>query len=156
MRTIQLYDTLRREVRPLAPRDAGPPAQVGIYACGPTVYSRVHVGNARPYVVFSLFVRFLRHEGYDAVLVANVTDINDKIYDAARVAGRPSDELAREMTAHYVAVGRVGVILVEQRGDQRLDLVDHLRRERLGVRSAQPDPVGVLAVERRHLRRQVP
>ena len=64
------------------------PGKVGIYACGPTVYSRVHVGNARPFVVFSLLKRFLAHEGLEAVLVANVTDINDKIYEAAR--GRPA------------------------------------------------------------------
>ena len=100
MRTVRLHDT--RTGGPVELR-AGEGGRVGIYACGPTVYSRVHVGNARPYVVFSLLARFLRHEGYDPVLVANVTDINDKIYDAARAAGRPSDELAREMTAHYVA-----------------------------------------------------
>src|SRR5207237_7580602 len=62
-----------------------------------------HVGNHRPYVVFSLFKRFLEHEGYDATFVANVTDVNDKIYDAAREAGVPSDLLAREMTEQYVA-----------------------------------------------------
>jgi len=100
VRTVRLHDTRTGEALVLEPRDG---RRVGVYACGPTVYSRVHVGNARPYVVFSLLARFLRHEGYDAVLVANVTDINDKIYDAARAAGRPSDELAREMTAHYVA-----------------------------------------------------
>jgi cysteinyl-tRNA synthetase len=95
-----LYDTLSREVRPLKPRDAG---RVGIYACGPTVYSRVHVGNARPFVVFSQLKRFLEHEGYGVTFVANITDINDRIYDAARAAGRDSAELAREMTAHYLA-----------------------------------------------------
>jgi cysteinyl-tRNA synthetase len=100
VRTVRLHDTRTGRPVELRPRDG---RRVGIYACGPTVYSRVHVGNARPYVVFMLLARFLRHEGYDAVLVANVTDINDKIYDAARAAGRPSDELAREMTAHYVA-----------------------------------------------------
>jgi cysteinyl-tRNA synthetase len=63
----------------------------------------VHVGNARPFVVFSQLKRFLEHEGYDVTFVANVTDINDKIYDAARAAGRPSAELAREMALHYVA-----------------------------------------------------
>jgi cysteinyl-tRNA synthetase len=99
-RTIRIQDTLTKEPRELEPRD---PGRVGIYACGPTVYSRVHVGNARPYVVFSLFKRFLEHEGYDVTFVANVTDVNDKIYDAARDAGVPSDELAREMTARYVA-----------------------------------------------------
>ena len=89
-----------RRVRPLEPRE---PGKVGIYACGPTVYARVHVGNARPFVVFSQLKRFLEHEGLEATLVANITDINDKIYDAARAAGRPSAELAEEMTAHYFA-----------------------------------------------------
>jgi cysteinyl-tRNA synthetase len=96
---IRLYDTRTREVRPFEPRE---PDRVGIYACGPTVYSRVHVGNARPFVVFSQLKRFLEHEGYGATLVANITDINDKIYDAARAAGRDSAGLAEEMTAHYV------------------------------------------------------
>ena len=76
---------------------------MGIYACGPTVYARVHVGNARPFVVFALLKRFLEHEGYAVTLVENVTDVNDKIYDAAREAGVPSEQLAREMTDHYVA-----------------------------------------------------
>ena len=100
MRTIRLYDTGTRELQRFEPRDAG---AVGIYACGPTVYSRVHVGNARPFVVFSQLKRFLQHEGYDVTLVANITDINDKIYDAARAAGRESADLAREMTEHYIA-----------------------------------------------------
>ena len=100
MREIRLYDTHTREVRPFEP-PAGRP--VGIYACGPTVYNRVHVGNARPFVVFSQLKRFLEHEGREVRFVANVTDINDKIYEAARAAGRRSDELAAEMTDHYVA-----------------------------------------------------
>jgi cysteinyl-tRNA synthetase len=76
---------------------------VGIYACGPTVYSRIHIGNARPFVVFSLLKRFLAHEGYETTLVVNVTDVNDKIYDAARAQGRPSEALAKEMTDLYLA-----------------------------------------------------
>ncbi len=74
-----------------------------IYACGPTVYGRIHVGNARPFVVFSLLKRFLVREGYAVDFVANITDINDKIYTAARQAGVDSAALAREMTAAYVA-----------------------------------------------------
>jgi cysteinyl-tRNA synthetase len=107
MRAIRFYDTRERQVRPFEPREDG---KVGIYACGPTVYSRVHVGNARPFVVFSLLKRFLEHEGYDVTFVANITDINDKIYDAARAAGRESAELAREMTDHYIAdTERLGI-----------------------------------------------
>ena len=96
---IRIQDTLTGEERTLEPRD---PGKVGIYACGPTVYGRIHVGNARPFVVFSLLKRFLEHEGYDVTLVVNVTDVNDKIYDAAREAGVASEQLAGEMTAHYV------------------------------------------------------
>ena len=100
MRAIRLHDTRTRELVPLRQPGDRP---IGIYACGPTVYARVHVGNARPFVVFSQLKRFLTHEGYDVRFVANITDINDKIYAAAREAGRPSDELAAEMTDHYIA-----------------------------------------------------
>ncbi len=78
MRAVRIHDTLTGELVELE-RGA-----VGIYACGPTVYSRIHVGNARPYVVFMLLRRFLASEGYEPKLVVNVTDVNDKIYDAAR------------------------------------------------------------------------
>jgi cysteinyl-tRNA synthetase len=98
MRQLHLQDTLSGELRLLEPRD---PGRVGIYACGPTVYSRIHVGNARPFVVFSLLRRFLLHEGYEVSLVINITDVNDKIYDAARAQGRASAELAEEMSELY-------------------------------------------------------
>src|SRR5438309_2581856 len=100
MRRIRLHDTRSAELRELSPRE---PGRVGIYACGPTVYGRIHVGNARPYVVFSLLKRFLVHEGYEVTLVVNVTDVNDKIYDAARAQGRPSAELAAQMAGFYRA-----------------------------------------------------
>jgi cysteinyl-tRNA synthetase len=99
VRTVRLHDTLRGAVVPLEPRE---PGRVGIYACGPTVYGPIHVGNARPYVVFTLLKRFLEHEGFEVRFVANITDVNDKIYDAARERGVPSAELAREMTDAYL------------------------------------------------------
>ncbi|HKF81536.1 MAG TPA: cysteine--tRNA ligase [Solirubrobacterales bacterium] len=105
MREVRIKDTLSGELRQLEPG-----SEVGIYACGPTVYSRIHIGNARPFVVFSLFARFLRSEGYRPKLVVNVTDINDKIYVAARAAGKGSAEFAAEMTAAYVEdTDRLGV-----------------------------------------------
>ena len=100
MRTIRLHDSASGALAMLTPRD---PGRVGVYACGPTVYDRIHVGNARPYVVFSLLKRFLEHEGYAVTLVINVTDVNDKIYAAALGRGTPSTQLAEEMTAAYVA-----------------------------------------------------
>jgi cysteinyl-tRNA synthetase len=99
VRQLRIHDTLSGEAVPVEPSDG---RRVGIYACGPTVYGRIHVGNARPYIVFALLERFLEHEGYDPTLVVNITDVNDKIYDAARDRGVPSAELAREMTAAYV------------------------------------------------------
>jgi cysteinyl-tRNA synthetase len=98
MREVRIRDTLSGE-----PRALDPSREVGIYACGPTVYSRIHIGNARPFVVFSLFARFLRSEGYRARLVVNVTDVNDKIYAAAEAAGEPSGEFAARMAAAYFA-----------------------------------------------------
>jgi cysteinyl-tRNA synthetase len=100
VREITLHDTLTGKVLPLVTRE---PGKVGIYACGPTVYGRIHIGNARPFVVFSLLKRFLVHEGSGVTFVANITDVNDKIYAAAAAAGTGSEELAREMTAHYMA-----------------------------------------------------
>jgi cysteinyl-tRNA synthetase len=97
---IRLNDTRSGRLMPLVAGDDG---RVGIYACGPTVYNRIHVGNARPFVVFSWLKRFLEHEGRPATFVANITDVNDKIYDAARERGVPSEQLAREMTDHYLA-----------------------------------------------------
>jgi cysteinyl-tRNA synthetase len=108
MRPITIHDTASGELLALDPPAVKP--AIGIYACGPTVYSRIHIGNARPFVVFSLLARFLRHEGYEVKLVVNVTDVNDKIYDAARAQGVPSEELAREMTAAYFAdTGALGL-----------------------------------------------
>src|SRR5271170_3237237 len=100
MREIVIHDTRTGKLMPLRPRD---PGKVGIYACGPTVYGRIHIGNARPFVVFSLLKRFLTHEGYEVTFVANVTDVNDKIYAASTAAGVESDVLAKQMTAHYLA-----------------------------------------------------
>ena len=100
MRAISLHDTRTGTLRQLQTTPGDP---IGIYVCGPTVYGRIHVGNARPFVVFSLLKRFLIHEGHAVVLVTNITDVNDKIYTAAAETGRPSEELAREMIGHYIA-----------------------------------------------------
>ncbi|HSS04055.1 MAG TPA: cysteine--tRNA ligase [Solirubrobacterales bacterium] len=105
MREVRIRDTLSGELRTL-----DPDGEIGIYACGPTVYSRIHIGNARPFVVFTLLARFLRSEGYKTRLVVNITDVNDKIYDAARGAGEPSAGFAERMTrAYFEDTDRLGV-----------------------------------------------
>ena len=105
MREVSIKDTMSGERRVIDPAH-----EVGIYACGPTVYSRIHIGNARPFVIFSLLARFLKSEGYETRLAINVTDINDKIYTAAQGRGIPSGELAAEMTAAYMKdTGDLGI-----------------------------------------------
>lgn len=97
---IQLFDTRTRALTPLRTRE---PGRVGIYVCGPTVYQPIHVGNARPFVVFNWLRRYLRSVGYEVTLVVNITDINDKIYAAATEAGVGSAALASEMADRYIA-----------------------------------------------------
>ncbi len=92
---MRLYDTFSRSLVEL-PEAPGP---VRMYFCGPTVYARAHIGNARPFVVGMWLRSWLRATGYQAVLVHNITDINDKIYDAAPGA---SAELAARATAWYL------------------------------------------------------
>ena len=93
-----LYDSLTRKKVELPP----PPGPIRMYVCGPTVYQRIHIGNARPYVVFLWMKRWLVEQGYDVTLVENITDINDKIYAAAASHGVPSTELAEKATRWYL------------------------------------------------------
>jgi cysteinyl-tRNA synthetase len=108
---MRLYNTLSRQVEELPP----PPGPVRMYFCGPTVYQRAHIGNARPFVVGMWLRSWLRVRGYDATLVHNITDVNDKIYDAA--PGK-SAELAARATDWYL----------EDTGDLGLGMPDVLPR----------------------------
>ena len=92
---MRLYNTLTRRLEELPP----PPGPIRMYFCGPTVYQRAHIGNARPFV-FGMWLRaWLRHRGYEAVLVHNITDVNDRIYEAAP---NESAALAERATVWYV------------------------------------------------------
>ena len=106
---MRLYDTATRQLQKLPP----PPGPIRIYVCGPTVYARAHIGNARPFVIGMWLRSWLKANGYDARLVHNITDINDKIYDAA--PGK-SAELAERATAWYL----------EDTGDLGLGMPDYL------------------------------
>src|SRR6188474_641767 len=92
---MRLYDTATRRLQELPP----PPGVIRMYFCGPTVYQRIHIGNARPFVISLWLKRWLERSGYDVALVENITDINDKIYDAA-----PGDSarLAADASGWYV------------------------------------------------------
>jgi len=83
---IRLYDTLAREKREFRPQD---PERITMYVCGPTVYGRAHIGNARPPVVFDTLARLIRHQfGENSLIYArNVTDVDDKIIASAEAEG---------------------------------------------------------------------
>jgi cysteinyl-tRNA synthetase len=94
---VRLYDSLTRSVLPLETRSE----QIGMYVCGPTVYDRVHVGNARPFVLGIWLKRWLESKGHDVKLVANITDVDDRVYEASASQGIPSRELAALATQWY-------------------------------------------------------
>ncbi|MBX5473947.1 MAG: cysteine--tRNA ligase [Thermoleophilia bacterium] len=106
---MRLYSTLSRRLEELPE----PPGPIRMYVCGPTVYQRAHIGNARPFVVAMWLRSWLRASGYEATLVHNITDVNDKIYAAAPGA---SAELAARATEWYL----------EDTGDLGLGLPDAL------------------------------
>tara|TARA_B000000460_G_scaffold249666_1_gene232434 strand:+ start:5894 stop:7312 length:1419 start_codon:yes stop_codon:yes gene_type:complete len=99
---IRLTNTRTRRKEVFTPLD---PGNVRLYLCGPTVYDRAHLGNARPVLVFDLLVRLLRHEyGADHVTyVRNVTDVDDKINARAAATGRPIREITEETLGWYRA-----------------------------------------------------
>jgi cysteinyl-tRNA synthetase len=100
---MRLYDTFTRAKQELPP----PPGPIRMYFCGPTVYTRIHVGNAVPEVLSRWLRRWLELRGYVVKLVINITDINDKIYDAAPGA---SAKLASDATQWYLEdIGRLGL-----------------------------------------------
>jgi cysteinyl-tRNA synthetase len=92
---MRLYSTLTRQLEELP----APPGPIRMYFCGPTVYQRAHIGNARPFVLGMWLRSWLRERGYDVTLVHNITDVNDKIYDAAPGA---SAALAEQATQWYL------------------------------------------------------
>jgi cysteinyl-tRNA synthetase len=106
---IRLYDTLSREKRPFEPQD---PKRITMYVCGPTVYGRAHIGNARPAVVFDTLARLIRHEfGADALIYArNVTDVDDKIIASAQAEGVEPSVITARYERHYLEdMGALGV-----------------------------------------------
>ena len=77
---MKVYNTLTRQKEEFIPREEG---KVKMYVCGPTVYDYIHIGNARPYVVFDTVRRYLEYKGYDVTYVQNFTDVDDKIINRA-------------------------------------------------------------------------
>ena len=96
---IKLYDTkLRRKVE----LDPINPGKVGMYVCGPTVYNRIHIGNARTFISFDVIRRYLEYRGFEVTFVQNVTDVDDKIIKRANEEGCTAEEVAAEYTKAFI------------------------------------------------------
>jgi cysteinyl-tRNA synthetase len=118
--TIYLYDTLKGEKLAFEPNKAG---EVTMYLCGPTVYNYAHIGNARPAVVFDLLARLLRRS-YKLIYARNITDVDDKINQAAIDTGKPIGEItAQYIRAYNDDMGALGVLPpdIEPRATQHVD-----------------------------------
>ena len=96
--TLRLHNSLTRRVEDFVPQD---PARVTMYVCGPTVYNYVHIGNARPYVVFGLLAKVLRRLYPRVVYARNITDVDDKINAAAKAGGVPIDRITDRFAAAF-------------------------------------------------------
>ena len=106
--TLTLHNTLTRRRQPLEPVR---PDHVGMYVCGPTVYDLAHVGNARPIVVFDVLYRVLKRLFPHVTYVRNITDIDDKINEAARTSGEPIEAItARTTEAFHADIAALGAL----------------------------------------------
>jgi cysteinyl-tRNA synthetase len=95
---IRAFNTLQQDRVPLVPIV---PGKIGIYVCGPTVYSYVHIGNARTFTSFDTIVRYLRYRGFEVRYVRNYTDVDDKIINAAKQTGEGALELAARFIREF-------------------------------------------------------
>lgn len=95
---LQIYNTLTRAKAPFTPMEEG---KVGLYVCGPTVYDRAHIGNARPVVAFDVLFRLLQRHYDHVTYVRNITDVDDKINKRAAESGKDISEITAETTKMF-------------------------------------------------------
>ena len=89
---IRIYNTLSKKKEEFVPLEEG---KVSMYVCGPTVYNLIHIGNARPMIVFDTVRRYLEHRGYEVNFVSNITDVDDKIIKKANEEGVSAEEISK-------------------------------------------------------------
>ncbi|MFY0761083.1 cysteine--tRNA ligase [Metabacillus dongyingensis] len=104
--TIKLYNTLTRQKETFKPLEEG---KVKMYVCGPTVYNYIHIGNARPAIVYDTVRKYLEYRGYDVTFVSNFTDVDDKLIKAANELGEDVQTIAdRFIEAYFEDVTALG------------------------------------------------
>ena len=95
---MKIFNSMSRQKEEFVPIQ---PGKVSIYACGPTVYNFIHVGNARPIILFDVLRRYFEYRGYDVTFVQNFTDVDDKIIKRANEEGITSQEVAEKYIQEY-------------------------------------------------------
>lgn len=100
---MQIFNTLTRQKEEFIPQT---PGEYRIYVCGPTVYNYIHIGNARPVVVFDTLRRYLEHRGNKVLFVSNITDIDDKLIQKAKEQGCSMKEVAEKFEAEFLTDSR--------------------------------------------------
>lgn len=98
--TLKVYNTATRSLEEFVPLREG---QAGVYACGPTIYNHAHIGNFRTFLFFDLVHRYLEWSGYDVTFVMNLTDVDDKVIEAADVAGTSITEHTEPFGESFLA-----------------------------------------------------
>jgi cysteinyl-tRNA synthetase len=96
--SIKIFNTLTRQKEPFVPLEEG---KVKMYVCGPTVYNYIHIGNARPAIVFDTVRRYLEYRGYDVQFISNFTDVDDKLIKAANEMGSDVPTIAEKFIHAY-------------------------------------------------------
>lgn len=121
--SIQIYNTLTRKKEPFIPLEEG---KVKMYVCGPTVYNYIHIGNARPAIVFDTVRKYLEYRGYDVDFVSNFTDVDDKLIKAAKELGEDVPTIAdRFIDAYFEDVSALGCnkASVHPRVTENMDII---------------------------------
>ena len=104
---IKIYNTLTKEKEELVPIE---PGKISMYMCGPTVYDYFHIGNARPFILFDIFRRYLKYRGFDVKFVTNLTDVDDKIIKKANEEHVSTDVVAgKYSTAFFQDTERLAI-----------------------------------------------
>ena len=96
---MQIYDTMARKKREFVPREEG---KVAMYVCGPTVYNKIHIGNARTFLSFDMIRRYFEWRGFEVTFVQNLTDCDDKIINKANEEGRSPEEVTEEFINKFI------------------------------------------------------
>ncbi|MDQ0228274.1 cysteine--tRNA ligase [Metabacillus niabensis] len=121
--TIKLYNTLTRQKETFEPLEQG---KVKMYVCGPTVYNYIHIGNARPAIVYDTVRRYLEYRGYEVNYVSNFTDVDDKLIKAANELGEDVPTIAeRFIEAYFEDVTALGCkqATVHPRVTESIDII---------------------------------